>query len=302
MIKIDRSAEPVPASLTMAGNVVDNERSAAQSYYTAVPAPSKTYKFKRYKEDDIVEALERLFHGKCAYCESKYIGTQKMDVEHYRPKGKVNESQTHPGYWWLALDWDNLLPSCTDCNRRRGQKIAVLEADGTIVFTDTMENAGKECAFPVSGPYRAWNSQDNLALEVPLLINPCQHDPDDHFSWHISNTKVPILLAKLLGAQPDQKGVSSIEIMGLNRFGLVNERAAVLQQIEVQVKNIYQLIDITAIMPACEARDRCLIKIGQDIDELHACYKPNRQYASMVKSYIEPHMRTLKRYLVGLLP
>lgn len=39
MIKIDRSAEPVPTSLTMAGNVVDNERSAAQSYYTAVPAP-----------------------------------------------------------------------------------------------------------------------------------------------------------------------------------------------------------------------------------------------------------------------
>lgn len=301
MIKIDRSAVGVPASLTTKDNAVDNERAAALAYYTATPLPDKTFSFKRYKENDIVEALEQLFHGKCAYCESKYISTQKMDVEHYRPKGRVNECPEHPGYWWLALEWDNLLPSCIDCNRRRGQKSAALLADGTVIPFEETESMGKECAFPVFGLYRAQNSQDNFNQEIPLLINPCEHNPDDHLSWHISNQQMPILLAKSMQGQLDPRGVNSIEIMGLNRLGLVNERAAVLQQVEVQVKNIYQLINITTIMPACEARDLCLIKIGQDIDALQACYKPSRQYASMVKSYIDPHMETLKRYLTGLL-
>lgn len=301
MLKVDRSIEPVPDSLTTVGNAVDNERVAARTYYTAIPVPTKTYKFKRYKEEDIVAALEHLFHGKCAYCESKYIGTQKMDVEHYRPKGKVNENLGHPGYWWLALEWNNLLPSCTDCNRRRGQKSYTLQADGTIVSANEAENAGKECAFPVSGAYRAQVSQDDLSLEVPLLINPCDHDPDDHLIWHINNLKIPILLAKSVDNLPDEKGVKSIEVMGLNRFGLVTVRAEVLQPVAVQVRSISELIDITASMSSCEARDRCLAKIGRDIDALQDCYEPDREYAAMVKSYIDSHMENLKRDLSWLL-
>ncbi|HFV9295407.1 TPA: hypothetical protein ACIAIE_005309 [Serratia fonticola] len=301
MIKIDRSVEPVPTSLTTTGNAVDNERVAARAYYAATPAPTQTYKFKKYKEDDIVEALEHLFHGKCAYCESKYISTQKMDVEHYRPKGRVNESPEHPGYWWLALEWDNLLPSCIDCNRRRGQKSVAMQADGTIIPAEETENAGKECAFPVSGLYRAQSSEDGLNQEDPLLINPCEHDPDDHLSWHISDLQMPILLAKSLQGQLDQKGVKSIEIMGLNRLGLVTARAEVLQQVEVQVTNIYQLIRITVIMPACEARVLCIEKISQDIETLQTYYAPDQQYAAMVKSYIDSHMEILTRRLAGLL-
>ncbi|MEI9883310.1 hypothetical protein [Atlantibacter hermannii] len=301
MIKIDRSVQPVPVSLTTAGNVVDNERIAARRYYAVVPAPSKTYKFKRYKEEDIVEALEHLFHGKCAYCESKYIGTQKMDVEHYRPKGKVNESQGHPGYWWLALEWENLLPSCIDCNRRRGQKSYTLQDDGTFVFIDDTENAGKECAFPVSGVYRAQGRQDDLTLEIPLLINPCEHDPRDHLRWHINNLKLPLLLANSVQNLPDERGVKSIEIMGLNRFGLVTKRAEVLQPVVVQINSIFELIDITATLPPCEARDKYLTKIGRDIDALQTCYEPGREYAGMIKSYIDSHMDTLKEELARLL-
>lgn len=301
MIKIDRSVEPVPASLTTVGNVVDNERIAARRYYAVVPAPSKTYKFKRYKEDDIVEALEHLFHGKCAYCESKYIGTQKMDVEHYRPKGKVNESQGHPGYWWLALEWENLLPSCTDCNRRRGQKSYTLQADGTAVFIDDPENSGKECAFPVSGTYRAQGSQDDLNQETPLLINPCNHTPGDHLRWQINNLKIPLLLANSLQNVPDEMGVKSIEIMGLNRFGLVTRRAEVLQPVAVQVNNIHELIEITTTLQPGAPRDRYLAKIGRDIEALQTCYEPNREYSAMVKSYIDSHMDNLKEYLARLL-
>jgi hypothetical protein len=42
---------------------------------------------------------------------------------------RLSESETekekefeHPGYYWLAYEWTNLLPSCYDCNsfRRHG--------------------------------------------------------------------------------------------------------------------------------------------------------------------------------------
>jgi hypothetical protein len=76
--------------------------------------------------------LLALTSGKCAYCESVILNTHPGEVEHFRPKGRVRgrdgkvEKVTiggaeteHPGYWWLAYAWSNLLPCCIDCNRRR---------------------------------------------------------------------------------------------------------------------------------------------------------------------------------------
>src|SRR4051812_22350680 len=75
--------------------------------------------------------LDKLFGGKCAYCEVIIEASHPTEVEHYRPKGAVkdeeeevvtiqtpNGAEDHPGYWWLAYEWNNLLPSCIDCNRR----------------------------------------------------------------------------------------------------------------------------------------------------------------------------------------
>src|SRR5262249_38675962 len=84
--------------------------------------------YSRYKD-----FLIRLFNGKCAYCESKFTVSQPGDVEHFRPKGRVVDDNfkpirvqhptkgeiEHPGYYWLAYEWKNLLPSCADCNRFR---------------------------------------------------------------------------------------------------------------------------------------------------------------------------------------
>ena len=77
---------------------------------------------------------EEIFDNKCAYCETPLV-RQSADAEHYRPKAKVtykdDEDITrrprvidhtgaeieHPGYFWLAYNWKNLLPSCEICNR-----------------------------------------------------------------------------------------------------------------------------------------------------------------------------------------
>jgi len=60
-------------------------------------------------------------------CEGKVVGLADLHVEHYRPKGKVTvrtdeNDQTsrevidHPGYFWLAYEWYNLILSCPYCN------------------------------------------------------------------------------------------------------------------------------------------------------------------------------------------
>ena len=68
--------------------------------------------------------LEHFFNGKCAYCET-FIGPRFFgDAEHYRPKGRVTvrraaveiKGRPHPGYYWLAYHWKNLVPACQYCN------------------------------------------------------------------------------------------------------------------------------------------------------------------------------------------
>jgi uncharacterized protein (TIGR02646 family) len=83
-----------------------------------------------YKDGAVKAALDAMFHGKCAYCEFMYIGGMPVDIEHFRPKGAVivGGKMRKPGYYWLAAKWENLLPSCIDCNRKRDQELQ----DGTV--------------------------------------------------------------------------------------------------------------------------------------------------------------------------
>jgi uncharacterized protein (TIGR02646 family) len=61
----------------------------------------------KYGHASIRTALNYIFNGKCAYCESKIAQVSYAHIEHYRPKSK---------YPQLAFDWDNLLLSCSVCN------------------------------------------------------------------------------------------------------------------------------------------------------------------------------------------
>ncbi len=61
----------------------------------------------KYRHPKIKEALIRMFHGKCAYCESKITHIDFGHIEHYRPKSRF-KNQT--------FEWDNLLLACGVCN------------------------------------------------------------------------------------------------------------------------------------------------------------------------------------------
>jgi uncharacterized protein (TIGR02646 family) len=65
---------------------------------------------QKYRHKAIRDALERMFHGKCAYCESRITHVSYANIEHYRPQAT---------FALLTFDWDNLLLACTVCNSSR---------------------------------------------------------------------------------------------------------------------------------------------------------------------------------------
>lgn len=153
------------------------------------------------------------FHGKCAYCESFIASTQHGDLDHYRPKDGVRDEQNqmvmvvaqdgnprpHPGYYWLAYHWRNLLPCCRKCNQLNKDP-----ASGRTI--------GKGMRFPV-GSFRA-ESEGQEAGEEPLLINPVLEDPADHLEVDD--------LGIMSGRTP--KGATTVELLGLNARELVDRR------------------------------------------------------------------------------
>ncbi len=118
MKKIDKS-NTVPKSLN---NKTTNKRRdeiiKVGEYPTAknisqFPAKNVGTYDSRYKQNDIKTALNKLYKGKCVYCETK---NRQLAVEHYRPKSE---------YYWLVYSWDNLLYSCPICNSRKSDKFPI---------------------------------------------------------------------------------------------------------------------------------------------------------------------------------
>jgi hypothetical protein len=122
--------------------------------------------------------LDAVFHEKCAYCEGKHADGFPSDVEHYRPKKEVTDGRTavaHPGYFWLAYEWWNLLLSCRHCNSPHRDK--------------GLKHPGKSCEFRVRGGRVDRPGDDpaqwvkELLAERPLLLNPYFDDPAEHIAF-----------------------------------------------------------------------------------------------------------------------
>lgn len=142
---------------------------------------------------DVYKCSRGPFFGKCAYCEAPVRVDQHGDIEHWRPKRAVSDLEgkpvEHPGYYWLAYDWTNLLLSCITCNQK-----------------------WKRTRFPVKGQHASQPGAESD--EQPLLLNPLSDDPEQHL--YVDRSGVMI-------ARTD-RGKASITVCGLNREELVKER------------------------------------------------------------------------------
>lgn len=168
---------------------------------TAIEAKNKTgFEYDNALWTELKQYLFFLSKGKCGYCEQKVTGVYAGDVEHYRPKKKVTDDSTHPGYYWLAYDEKNYVPVCQNCNGARA----------------------KANHFPLDpNSVRATAPGADLTLEKPLLINPIgKDDPMNHFVF--IGPEGGDDFGKLEGTS--DAGKKSCEIYHLNRGDLIEAR------------------------------------------------------------------------------
>ena len=175
------------------------KRKAAEWTAHLLSAETKEQRSKaknKYRHKEVKEKLSSMFHGKCAYCESKITHVEHGHIEHYRPKGKFPE---------LTFAWSNLLLACGICNGK-GHK-----GDH---FPEKEEN----------GP----------------LVNPCDDDPSEHFSFHYDPES---RIASVYGKT--SRGETTERILGLNRHELRTYRSR-------QTARLHVLAHLASVDPRAE--------------------------------------------------
>jgi hypothetical protein len=192
--------------------------------------------------------LEHAFAGNCAYCETKLDqARQPGHAEHFRPKAAVRNKVTaadgtvhfqdaetldpmgnklvHPGYFWLAYCWENLLPSCNNCNTGQGKnnQFPVLKAHVLLraaqaadlpVFKSRYVASVKWPGYYYVGPRELEADEDRL------LLHPYFDDPREHITFGIRGIEA----ARIHNGEKSPRGVSSIEVYELDAKGLRRAR------------------------------------------------------------------------------
>jgi 5-methylcytosine-specific restriction endonuclease McrA len=134
-----------------------------------------THNFSTYfYRDGCLEILQKLYHGKCAFCETKTSAGAVLQVDHYRPKLLLSGDKMHLGYYWLAHEWSNLILICAICNRFKSNLFPIA-LNGVRVYKPIIDNKGK-CVF-ASNHIKS----GHFIEEIPLLLNPEIDDVESQF-------------------------------------------------------------------------------------------------------------------------
>lgn len=243
MIHVKRGL--APPSLNGANSLGEQEKKEAIKAHAA----GEKIEYVVYKRKDVIKALRELFNKKCAYCEFNYAAGGPEDIEHFRPKLAVviNGKMVKPAYYWLAAEWTNLLPSCQDCNRKR-----------TKEFPDSrVAVSGKANLFPIVDEKDRWRSHRRRNREQILLLNPCEDDPAEHLEFLDKG-----LVRAMRGSNgvESAKGVASIEVYGLSRGDLVEQRAG--RQVMVRA------VLMRALSAAASAKRTANVQAKKEFEDL----------------------------------
>jgi len=138
-----------------------------------------------WKDISVINRLKELYHGKCAYCETK---TEDLKIDHYRPKSK---------YTWLKNEWSNLLPICPECNKASDSKFIIKEKSNQK--TEAKEN---------------WIDNQYLILEKSFLIHPEMDTVENYFYFDFFGNIY----------SNSEKGNECIKSFQLNRQTLIKDR------------------------------------------------------------------------------
>ncbi|WP_114835626.1 hypothetical protein U0027_04510 [Agrobacterium tumefaciens] len=296
MIFVTRGDEE-PASLLSEATIAQAQAAASHYENWVVGSPGFDG-FTRYREYDVKQMLRGLFHGKCAYCE-KFIEKGMSEVEHYRPKGAV-EGTNHPGYWWLAYKWSNLLPTCPGCNK--GLRHHLVTADMTLAEVEAMQIAeprilmGKATQFPVGAPRLVAVSEDHFE-EQPYLIDPTRTDPAPELLWRHDADFSVVEPAENAGAL-STLGAETIRCVALNRLELVQSRTAILNRLKTNRTKIMEDLE----RDVGDEVDLALIKIHlsgalRRVEDMKQSCTPDQPFSAMATAYVDAFEIELKEWL-----
>jgi uncharacterized protein (TIGR02646 family) len=245
MIHIDRtSAPPIFKSAEW-----HREQKRATEFFTKSPpgVSQHHFVFKFPKLPEVRKALERLFHGKCAFCETNYSAVSLMDIENFRPKGGAigtdgKLSLYH--YWWLAYEWFNLYPACAECNRSKGSR------------------------FPVDGeraPLRA--NETEIRKERALLFDPCVDYPESDLVFAIDGNV----------ASSSVRGRTTIDTYNLNRSALVTRRMMYGASLKLQWERVTDL----------KMQKSRASELDRELRVLSKYLAPDSEFIAMCRSFLQ---------------
>jgi uncharacterized protein (TIGR02646 family) len=243
--------------------MADAERRVAIKTFTNEQRDrQQRFPFTIYRLPEVSAALEELFHGKCAYCEVHFLPTSLIGVEHFRPKSSVTESPEHPGYWWLASDWENLLISCHKCN---------------MSSIETGERTGKGNRFPLDNEAERGFNPGEESREQPLLLNPCVDAPELHLVFEETGRVVSDTL----------RGQASITVLGLNRVALVEARRSAAARVRSTIGFIESLqMDNESLKLDNNPPARDIVR--RFLAELRMMTEDSQEFAGLKRQLVRP--------------
>jgi uncharacterized protein (TIGR02646 family) len=291
VIRVARNRVPIPTVLDGPGSAGAEERRDNEARLQATPPDQPV--FRVYKDPSVAEALNKLFAKKCAYCESKYV-RHPTEVEHFRPKGEVRQTRdavAERGYWWLAADWNNLFPSCIDCNRARYH-------DVRCGSTTQRAMRGKGDLFPLAAGVTTPKIPGCEGAEVPLLLDPCRDDPALVLAWADNGV---VEARKDAAGTPNPVGVHSIECFGLDSNDLFLARRdhatrikAVIRDLKGLEQDLRDAVQVDAICETAASQDKVAQlteRVRQKMIGLRRFEKPDQPFSAMAAALIKMHYR-----------
>lgn len=247
MIRV-RKSDVVPEKLR-----TDGATETAELVSTYASGTSEfTFKRSIYAHPSVWRQLQEDQNSKCCFCEA--ISIESMDVEHFRPKGRVTDSKEHPGYYWLAYDWENLLGCCNTCNSR-----------------------AKNNLFPLVDPTkRATNHTQPLAEEEPLFVHPVHDEPTQHIAFD-----------RFTAYGLTDKGRATVEANGLalNRKELLQKRKTLWARINGELTTLYRLRE--AELDGCPLPDHLKRGVKDIEDRLKQGCLSTGEFSAMVNTEVK---------------
>lgn len=257
MIPIDRNAVKKPARLDKACSPALDELRNFFGQQASIKA-QRSVVFEIPHIEHLKRPLHRLFHDKCAYCETK-LKADESHIDPFRPKINAISGTGAPSrerYWWLLYEWENNYLSCFTCNRHKGSY------------------------FPLKGRRAAkaeTKGPDLDDVEKRLLLDPCADDPSESLFFSVDGTVSSL----------DERGSVTIETIGLNREGLVRARAEALEG----ATGLLAQLDAIAQTPR-EARTEEEIEREAAVrSKLLAEIADASEYAAAKRQLIEPALK-----------